>query len=116
MAKFDNDVGHSVPQFNAAVDDDPGILVQTGNTLLYGYDILNGEAAVSYLQLFDAAALTDVTLGTTVPDYVIGNAASVSTARSLCKPLYFDLGLCIFSTTTSTGNTGASQDVSFEYA
>lgn len=116
MAKFDKDVGHSQPQFNASVDDDPGVLVQAGETLLYGYSILNGTAAVAYLQLFDAAALANVNLGTTVADYVIGNAASAVTARSLKKPLYFSLGLVIFSTTTATGSTGAAQHVSFEYA
>lgn len=116
MAKFMHDIGHAVPQFNAALDDDPGILVQTGNTLLTGYDILNNVAAASYVQCFNAAALGDVTLGTTTPDFVISNAASSRVAKSLTFPLYFPLGLCIFSTTTSTGATGASQDVSLEYA
>jgi len=116
MAKFENDIGHALPQFTASVDDDPGKLVQAGNTLLTGYSILNGTAAVAYLQLFNAAALSDVALGTTTPDYVIGNAASAVTARSLQKPLYFSLGLVMFSTTTATGSTGAAQHVSIEYA
>jgi len=116
MAKFDNDVGHSQPQFTASVDDDPGKLVQAGETLLYGYSILNGTAAVAYLQLFDAAALSSVTLGSTTPTYVIGNSASAVTARSLTKPLYFANGLVIFSTTTATGSTAAAQHVSIEYA
>lgn len=116
MAKFDGDVGHAVPKFSAGVDDSPGVLVQAGETLLYGYSILNTTAAAAYLQLFNAAALTDVTLGTTVPDYVIGNAASAVIGRSLCKPLSFSLGLVMFSTTASGGDTGAAQDVSLEYA
>ena len=116
MAKFENDIGHALPQFNASLDDSPGILVQTGDTLLTGYSILNGTAAVAYVQFFNAAALSGVTLGTTVADYVVGNAASAVTARSFNKPLYFPLGLCIFSTTTATGLTGAAQNVSLEYA
>lgn len=116
MAKFMRDIGHALPQFNASVDDAPGVLVRAGNTLLTGYSILNATAAVAYVQLFDAAALADVTLGTTTPTYVIGNAASDVIARSFAYPLYFALGLCIFSTTTATGLTGAAQNVSLEYA
>lgn len=116
MAKLDGDVGHALPQFTSTVDDDPGKLVQAGETLLYGYSILNATAAVAYLQLFNAASLSAVTLGTTVADYVIGNAASAVTARSLKKPLFFSAGLVMFSTTTATGNTGAGQHVSVEYA
>jgi len=116
MAKYENDVGHAQPQFNASVDDDPGKLVRAGETLLFGYSILNATAAVAYVQLFDAATLGAVSLGTTVPTYVIGSVASGLSSRSLNKPLYFANGLVIFSTTTATGSTGAAQHVSLEYA
>ena len=114
--KSDKDVVCSLPHFSSVVDDSPGILVQTGKTLLYGFSIVNSGAAATYLQLHDAAALTDVTLGTTVPTYVIAIAASAHKDRSLCKPLYFSLGLVMFSTTTPTGDTGAGTVVSLEYA
>ena len=116
MAKYIRDVGHSTPTFNVAVDDTPGILVQTGETLLFSYSILNNEAAVSYLQIFDAAALGDVTLGTTVADMVLATPASGAIQGALPMPVYFSLGLCIFCTTDSTGSTGASQDVGLAIA
>jgi len=47
---------------------------------LGGYDIYNPNASVAYLQLFDVASATSVTLGTTVPDLVIGVPAT-SAAR-----------------------------------
>jgi len=117
MAKMRHDLGWVLPAFQASVDDDPGMLVQAGETLLTGIRATNAVAAVSYLQLFDAAALDDVTLGTTTADHVIANAASANLSVSLGDfPLHFSLGLVIFSTTTATGNTGAAQHVSVEYA
>ncbi len=107
---------HYVNPYQHAAATDTPLLVQAGETLLYGWEMVNNEAAASYLRLFNAAAAADVTLGTTAPDYVITTAASVSTARTLNKPLRFSLGLVIGSCTTATGSghTGASQDVSLE--
>ena len=116
MAKFLQDIGGSLSSFTAAVDDSPGKLVATGPTLITGFNIKNNVAAVSYIQCFNAAALSDVNLGTTVPDYVIPVPTSGQVVLALTFPLYFSLGLCVFSTTTSTGSTGASQDVSMLYA
>ena len=115
MAKSANDSIHALPSFSANLDDSPGILVQTGETLLFGWTISNNDAAAAYVQCFDAAALTDVTLGTTVADYVIPNVASGIAAKSMYKPMYFALGLCIFCTTDATGSTAGDEDVSLEY-
>ena len=93
MLKMNNDIGWTTPVTAANLDDDPGKLVQGGETLLYGWSIANTAAAVTYVQLFDAAAL-------------VGNA-------ELTKPLRFSLGLVAFSTTTATGSTAATSHATF---
>ena len=92
------------------------VLVQTGQTLLLGYDIHNTTGADAFLQCFDAAAVADVTVGTTVPDYVISAAANEVVQGSFPFGLAFPKGLVIASCTTTGGNTGAAQDVSLVYA
>lgn len=99
-----------------ALDDAPGILVQTGNTILLAYEVDNTTAADAHVQCFNAAALVDVTLGTTAPNYVIHSVANGNARQSFIIPPLFPLGLCVFSTTTSTGSSAAIQDVSIVYA
>jgi len=113
--KSDYGVPYVLPYQQAALADTP-LLVVTGEALLYGWNVINNVAAVSYVQIFNAAAAGDVTLGATAPTYVIGNLASSVTDRGQHRPLYFSLGIVIASTTTSTGSTAASQDVSLDYA
>lgn len=99
----------------ASLDDNPGVLVQTGNTTLWGFSIANGAAATTYVQLFDAAALTDVTLGTTTPDAWIALPASVAVNHPVSTKglLNFTKGLVAFSTNSATGNTGATTNATF---
>jgi len=49
-------------------------------------------------------------------DFLKASVTFSQVDESFTLPIYFSLGLCIFSTTTSTGSTGASQDVSMLYA
>lgn len=114
-AKHGFDVASYQPYFNDDVNA-TDVLVQTGDTILGGYEIHNVTAADAFLLLFNAAAIADVTVGTTVPDYVIPNDANGVRGRSFNKPLSFPLGLVIASTTTTDGSTNAAQDVSLEYA
>lgn len=86
------------------------VLVQKGGVGLCGIVIANLAAATSWLQLFDAAALADVTLGTTKPTITIAVAASVSKEVNL-DGMRFKLGLVVASTTTAEGNTTASTNV-----
>lgn len=113
MAKTRNDVGWSIPVTAVTLDDSPGKLVQAGETLLTGWSIANAAAAVTYVQLFDAAALVNVTLGTTVPDAWIALSASVVGTAELVFPIHFTLGLVAFSTTTATGSTAAISHATF---
>lgn len=111
--KTRHDIGWSVPVTAASLDDSPGILVQTGETLLTGWSIANAAAAVTYIQLFDKAALADVTLGTTAPDAWIALASSATGSAELIYPLHFTNGLVAFSTTTATGSTAATSHATF---
>jgi len=74
-----------------------------------------GLAADAYVQMFDAAAVTDVTLGTTKADWVVMTdfgAGEVSTGDGLpTHGLVFHLGLVVASTTTAAGLTGNTQQV-----
>jgi len=107
MSKTDGDIGAAKSVAAVTLDDSPGLLVQTGDTLLYGIHIINTVAAISYLQLFNKAALSDVTLGTTVPDISLPLPVSGILDADFTKPIKFDKGLCAFSTTTA-GGAGAA--------
>jgi hypothetical protein len=111
--KCDADVGALKPVLAAALDDSPGLLVQTGPTLLYSVHLANGAAALTYIQCFNAAALSDVTLGTTVADIALPIIASGVLDIDLKKPVMFPKGLVVFSTNSATGSTGATANGSF---
>jgi hypothetical protein len=74
-----------------------------------------GLAADAYVQLFDASAISQVTVGTTKPKWVVLTdfaAGEVSTGDGLpTHGMVFDRGVVVASTTTSTGSTGATQQV-----
>lgn len=89
------------------LDDSPGLLVKSTRGLLTGWALLNGAAAVTWVQFFDAAALADVTLGTTTPIMAIPMVASGET-HAVGAEIAFTTGIVVFSTTTLTGNTGAT--------
>ena len=70
---------------------------------------INTTASLAYIQLFDAVAAANVTVGTTVPRRVLTVPASGSASDTLpAEGLKFDLGIVAASTTTTTGNTGAT--------
>ena len=89
------------------------VLVQAGHVHVVAMHAINTTAAAAFVQYFDAAAVADVTVGTTVPVWVLRSpASSVSDGDGLpTHGLLFKLGVVIASTTTPTGNTGAAQHV-----
>jgi len=93
------------------------VLIHGGAIILTAAHAINTTAADAYLQLFDAAAASDVTVGTTIPDWVIMSdfgAGLVSQDDMLpANGLSFRLGLVAASTTTATGSTGATQHARF---
>ena len=71
----------------------------------------NAQAAVIFIQLFDAL-LANVTLGTTVPDWEFSIAASTSLAVPLpANGIVFHSGLVAGSTTGEKGATPSAAGV-----
>lgn len=123
MIKSDSDVSSIKAKVVTDLDADPGVLVQTGATLFYGVSLVaDGDTDIlQFVQLFNAAALASVTLGTTAPDAVIaipGGPADYDygVTTFLPKPMYFPLGLVAFATQTPTGNDAGSCSGSIFYA
>ena len=104
----DGEVGAILPISTLSLDDAPGAAVKATPGLLYGWHLQNAAAAITYVQVFDAAAVGDVTIGTTTPRFTIGIGASLPIALSFSKPIKFATGIVVFATTTATGNTGAT--------
>lgn len=85
-------------------------------TLLFGkaceltsLKYINEDTAARFLQVFDAAAIADVTLGTTRPDYVLV-AAQNAADNYHGSGLKFNKGIVVAPTTTATGSTAAADD------
>lgn len=103
-----HDVVACLPITVQTLDADPGLVVKSSAGLLYGFALQNAAAAITYVQVFDVDEVTDVNLGTTVPTWVFGMAASAPLAMSFETPVKFKTGMVVFATTTPTGNTGAT--------
>lgn len=90
-------------------------LVQGGRCILAAVRAINTTAAAAYVQLFDAASTAGVTLGTTVPTWVVRsdpNDPSIGDGLPT-HGVVFTRGIVAASTTTATGATGATQHVRF---
>lgn len=92
------------------------VLVQKGAVQVTAMYSINTTALAAFVQYFDAAATTDVTVGTTLADWVIRSPAltggNVSDGDGLpTHGLVFTRGVVIASTTTPFGSTGATQHV-----
>jgi hypothetical protein len=85
------------------------------NSTLTACRAMNTTAAVAYVQIFNAAAAADITLGTTIPTWVVTSAASVPSADDGLPSdgIEFPLGMWAASTTLHSGSTGAAQHVRF---
>lgn len=92
----------------AEVTDDP-------YSIIFSVHISNLAAATSYLQVFDLDA-DAVTVGTTAPSYAFGVPANGSVDLTFGKAIQHSTGFTVASTTTRTGSTTASQDVTIMYA
>jgi len=92
------------------------VLLRAGDTLINSVDLHNTTAADAFFLLYDRASTGDVTVGTTVPNYVIPNTANGVVGRSFPIPLFFTLGVVYASVTTTDGDTAAAQDLSIGYS
>jgi len=97
------------------------VLVKTGKTKIKGYHIYNPGNAAAYIQFFDAAAASDVNVGTTVHKAAIGiprgggQQTVIQTVRGLCN-MKFTLGLVIACTSgvATNGDPNAANIVTIE--
>ena len=71
---------------------------------LLGMHTLNSTAAVCFIQFFNATA-ANVTLGTTIPWFVIGMVASNQNLQFPAIRVPFSTALSIAATTTTSGST-----------
>ncbi len=83
------------------------ILLRSGPTALFGWNFINKNAAIEFVQMFDAASTGDVILGTTAPTIAIAltTGVDVATIMALNIPLAFKNGLVVACTTTETGSS-----------
>ena len=102
--------------FKAAVKDTV-TSIKTKPGAIFNISIINYDASVRFLQVFDVAS-TSVTLGTTTPVYVLGVASSGVATAEIDSGIYCGTAISIAVTTTSTGSTGATTgaDVSIVYS
>lgn len=73
-----------------------------------GYYIFNPNSSVAYVQIFDAATATSITLGTTVPDMVLGipgGSAGVAANLEITCGVNMTNGIKLAVTTTALGLT-----------
>jgi hypothetical protein len=90
------------------------VLVRSGSTFVFGYTINNPNTAECFVQCFDAAAITDVNLGTTICDEPIkvGGLGGIMENAERMPLLQFTKGLVIVATTTESGSTAPSSPIS----
>lgn len=106
----------SIPLLDLTADETL-TLIKTGYTLLHRVELENPNTTGMYLQLFDAAAVSDVTLGVTTPTAVIPIPAGDGTENGIraigyeSAPPRFYKGLVYAVTTTATGSTGPTTEL-----
>lgn len=99
--------------FATGLDESPLVLVGAGPLGIANFFIYNNDSAAGFVQFFNAAAIGDVTLGSTTPDFVVGIAATSWAQGQMCFPIMFTLGIVMAFATTSTGSgaTGSTAEV-----
>lgn len=96
------DATGSSPHFDSDADNTAqSIKASAGN--LYKLNVYNPNTAYAYVQIFDVAT-GSVTVGTTVPDYVVPVPALGSATEDFAVPLGFSTAITYAATTTATGS------------
>jgi len=89
------------------VADDTLLAVKTTTGYIHSIFVTNNDAAVRYLQIFNAAS-TAVILGTTVPYLVIPLASSGSQNVNFVGGVFMAEGISCACTTAADGAVGAT--------
>ena len=105
----------STPYLNAAVADTP-VLVKAGKIALASFNIYNPSNANAYVRFYDAAVATDVTAGTTVPDYVVGGVTLGFIHSGFSRPIQFTKGMVIAAATTAADSGHVAPNVALVVA
>lgn len=92
----------ATPKFNAALSTTVSALKSTPGRVT-SYEIYNPGNALAYVQFFDAKA-ADVTLGTTVPVWIVPVPAG-GRAVGPNDMLRFQVAISMAAATTATGST-----------
>jgi len=85
------------------------VVLQAFKGQLTGLVAVNPNAGTVYLQFFDAAVTTGITLGTTAPYYSLALAAGYNNLDSLMFNHFH--GIVVAATTTPTGSTAPGSNV-----
>lgn len=80
-------------------------LLKSGECDLAFIGLKNPNTSEVWLQLFDAASASSVTLGTTTPTLSLPIPGNSSLSQQLNPPIKFRKGIAYALTTTATGNT-----------
>lgn len=87
------------------------VLVKTGAVAMSSFFLYNPSNAAVYIRLYDAAIDTDVTNGSTVPDYILAANTLVWAQGQFSKPIQFTKGLCAVACTTAVGSGTTAPNV-----
>jgi hypothetical protein len=80
----------------------------TGRGNLYGFLAEENGGADVFIQIFDAAAAGDVTVGTTAPDFTFRLTANSTFGKDVNdSPLHFFAKGCVVAVTTTRTGSGA---------
>jgi len=90
----------------------PGTTGVTSEGVLTDVAFINTNSAVTYVQVFDVAAVGSVTLGSTTPTYTYTLPGTSTGVFQVPATTTFANGLALAATTTSTGSTAAVSTVS----
>lgn len=111
---------HVIPTVDTTADETKVLLTDgAGNrtTSIYHVNASNPNNTELFVQFFDAAATTDVTLGTTVPDWFVivpkgvgANDEGSVDINYYNAPVKFQKGIVYAVTTTVGGSTGPTAD------
>ena len=97
---------HLSAYVNGSVTATPVLVVTEAYARLYQYNLgnPNGNTGPVYVQFFDAASASSVTLGVTVPTFVLQIPPNGVTDGPFPFPYVFTNGVVIADTTTPTGS------------
>lgn len=92
----------------AATNAGTAALVKTGPSHLFFLSVDNEDSSARYVQVFDAAATANVTLGSDAPTHTFRVPGSGSFVFTPTHPFKFQLGVVLAVTTTRAGNTAVT--------